>query len=619
MPLQQKSVSIWLMAAFVLFAVGMLLLWHLIETASERQDQTASQLYHQQVASALEHEIRALGDHAKDSSFWDIAIEKLLKQYDPDWADSNIGSYLDQHFGIPISLVADANNRFLLGFADSEPLQQFDRFTGSASLETLITQARAASVQLPEGASGLVEIQGHLYLAGVGAFTSEVMNNQVDAVRSGDMLSVLIYLKRLDADFLVDFSNEFTLELDRITPSAGPDRVTLTSINGKPLGYLKYLPPKPGSGLLESMLKPVLLFAAVLLLMYLFNTLLTVSTSRLNLQLAQQKDQLERANKELVINHQIIRSIKEAVIVTDAQERVSYINPAFTRITGYLAEDVIGKPVQLHHDDSQNQTMLDELRSTLDHQSHWEQETWWRRKSGERYPISLSVTPIVEQGQKSLDMVGIFSDITVRKQQERALAQLANNDALTALPNRRSFQRSVEQKLQRAARHPGSRLALLFIDLDLFKEVNDTLGHEAGDQLLIEISQRIHHCLRPYDELLQSRSDCAADQQQAAPFSSGSDQADSIVARVGGDEFTAIIDDLQQPADIEQISARLLERIEQPLTLSGKQVAVTASIGVALYPEDGDSYADLIRHADQAMYHSKNSGRNRSSLYSQSS
>ncbi|RDE18765.1 diguanylate cyclase [Motiliproteus coralliicola] len=604
MPLSilHQRLSNWILVAIALLLAALSLLWLIISTASERQDQDAAEQYRQQVDSALSYEIEVLGTHAMDAAWWDEAIRNLVLQPDPDWGQSNIGSYLDEEFGIQISMAIDQHDRLLQGFVDSAPMPHFKPFADSRSLAILIQQARASSLQDPEGFGGLIEVAGQLYVAGVAPFTTEEVDD--DDVRSGELFSVLVFLKRFDADYVEGFSERFSLQLTGIRPGAGENSLPMTTVTGNNLGHLYFSPPTPGLHLIDSILQPVLLFSTVLGAMFLLNAYFSFRTAQLNQLLDRERKQLQQTRFELEINQQIIGSIKEGVVVADDQYLITYTNPAFSRITGYSDEEVIGKRALMDPKLDVSKELYQQMQQEIDEQGYWEQEINAQRKDGQHYTLSMSVSPLIDQGQRSNELVGIFTDVTERKRQEQLLEQLANQDTLTELLNRRSFKQRVEQKIERAGRHPDTRLALLFIDLDLFKEVNDSFGHEIGDQLLIEIAGRIRRCLRAYDTVGHTG------------FEEAADTTGALVGRVGGDEFTVAIDELTGQQDLERVVQRLLEQIEQPLVLARQQVAVTASIGVAIFPEDGRSYDDLIRHADKAMYRSKQGGRNRSCYYS---
>jgi diguanylate cyclase (GGDEF)-like protein/PAS domain S-box-containing protein len=277
----------------------------------------------------------------------------------------------------------------------------------------------------------------------------------------------------------------------------------------------------------------------------------------------------------------IFQASSEAMLITDSRCNIIAVNPAFTSITGYAADEVLGKnPRQLcsgHHDETFYQEMLRALAST----NHWEGEIWDMKKNGEAYALRLIISAIPDDTAAGWSYAAQFSDITGKKRMEEALSKHANFDSLTGLSNRRLFRHHLEQEIK-IARRSHNKLALLFIDLDRFKEVNDTLGHHAGDQLLVEAAQRIVSCVREAD----------------------------IVSRLGGDEFTVILSEIRDVNRIENVAHAIIQSLCQPYRLGGEAVIVSASIGITVYPTDATNSSDLLRNADQAMYLSKSEGKN---------
>ncbi len=313
-------------------------------------------------------------------------------------------------------------------------------------------------------------------------------------------------------------------------------------------------------------------------------------------------DLTERKRNEaaLEIAASVHQAIGEAVMVADANNHIISINPAFTRITGYAPHEAIGKDTSLLKSGRQDKLFYQHMWQTLESTGHWQGEIWNRRKNGEIYPEWLSVYTIYDRAGCVLRRVALFSDITEQKRIEATIWQQANYDALTGLANRRLFRDRLEQDIKKAERS-HLPVALLFIDLDKFKEINDTLGHDKGDILLIEAARRIIECVRESD----------------------------TVARLGGDEFTVILPELDNMARIAMIAQDIIDKILLPFQLGEKsgdeaisgaapnfqQVFISASIGITLYPDDGGTVDELIRHADQAMYVAKDAGRNCYSYY----
>jgi len=270
---------------------------------------------------------------------------------------------------------------------------------------------------------------------------------------------------------------------------------------------------------------------------------------------------------------------RESIMVTDENNLVMAVNPAFTQLTGYKSDEIIGKDPSILRADRQEEEFYAEIWQSIRERGFWDGETWAKRKNGEIYPQRLSISVVRQPNGRILRHVAIGADISDKKEAEQVIWQQANYDVLTNLPNRRMLSEHIEHE-RKLAQRGKYKLALLFLDLDHFKDVNDSLGHQMGDVLLVEASKRMRQCVRETDTL----------------------------ARLGGDEFAIVIPraDLE---DIERICNAILENIRQPFQLEKDQAYVSASIGIAFYPEDGLNVEELLRKADQAMYAAKHSGR----------
>ncbi|MEJ2460359.1 MAG: EAL domain-containing protein [Candidatus Thiodiazotropha sp.] len=285
----------------------------------------------------------------------------------------------------------------------------------------------------------------------------------------------------------------------------------------------------------------------------------------------------------------IYQNTSEAMMITDAENRIVAINPAFTEVTGYEEREVIGKDPGMLASGAHDEEFFRNLWSTLKSTGEWQGEIWNRRKNGEDFVEWLTINTIYNIHGKVYRRVSLFSDITERKKTDALIWRQANYDTLTQLPNRRLFTDRLEQGIKTAHREK-QRLALLFIDLDRFKEVNDTLGHQMGDELLVEAAQRISSCVRESD----------------------------TVARLGGDEFTVILNELHDVSPIGSIGQKIIESLSQPFKLRDEQVFVSGSVGVTVYPEDALSAEELLKNADQAMFAAKQNGRNRVNYFTKS-
>ena len=276
----------------------------------------------------------------------------------------------------------------------------------------------------------------------------------------------------------------------------------------------------------------------------------------------------------------------DGIMITNASNRITHINRAFTEITGYTLPEVQGQNPKLlssgRHDTFFYQTMWQELLSV----GYWQGELWNRRKSGEVFPEWLSISTNRNTEGAIENYIGIFHDLTGIKASEERIAYLAYHDPLTGLPNRVLLRDRLEYAIVQARRNQRD-LGILLLDLDGFKNVNDLLGHQTGDQLLVEASRRMTQTVRTSDS----------------------------VCRMGGDEFLLVFPDLTDLSELSSIIDRLFRQIRRPFEIEGQQISITASGGVTLYPYDSSEIDDLIRHADIAMYSAKNGGRNRIRYY----
>lgn len=285
----------------------------------------------------------------------------------------------------------------------------------------------------------------------------------------------------------------------------------------------------------------------------------------------------------------VYESTAEGVLITDPARRIVAVNRAFSRITGYAPEEVLGRQPSLLRSGRHEDDFYQNMWVSIEDEGFWQGEIWNRRKSGEVYPEWLTVSRVMNDVGEIQNFVGVFSDITQLKHSEARLHHLAHYDALTGLPNRVLLYNRLEHAISLADRH-GNRVAVLFLDVDRFKNVNDSLGHPAGDALLITLARRLSSRVRKDDTL----------------------------ARVGGDEFVVVMEELDRPEQAAELAQDMIELVSQPLKLEGgEEVYIGASIGISLYPDNAQDSHGLIRNADAAMYQSKESGRNTFRYYSE--
>jgi len=277
----------------------------------------------------------------------------------------------------------------------------------------------------------------------------------------------------------------------------------------------------------------------------------------------------------------VYRNTAEAIVITDTDAEIVSVNPAFTAITGYTPEEALGQTPRILKSDHNSAEFYSALWQTLLSQGQWQGELWNRRKDGEAFLAWQTITAVRDDAGNLTQFVSVFSDITELHVKDQHIRHQAFHDALTGLPNRLLLQDRLEHAIE-VARRENSHLAVMFIDLDRFKIVNDSLGHDAGDQLLVTVTARLKEGMR--------RSD--------------------TIARLGGDEFVVILTDFASSAEVAEVAEKIVAQMSDPTTLKGHEVHVGASIGIALYPEDGDDVTTLMKGADTAMYRAKNGGRN---------
>lgn len=292
-------------------------------------------------------------------------------------------------------------------------------------------------------------------------------------------------------------------------------------------------------------------------------------------------ESLLAANKRLDLFAQVFENSGEAIVITDADRNIIAVNPAFTAITRYKAEDVTGKNPKLLSSGRQSPEFYQEMWKSINETGRWRGEIWNRRENGEIYPEWLSIGTVKDENGKVVNFIGIFNDTTQRKEAEQHIQYLAHYDSLTNLPNRRLFEDRIQQGLL-ASKRARKKAALLFLDLDRFKSINDSLGHLSGDQLLQSVAERLKSCVRESD----------------------------TVCRQGGDEFLILLPEINKSDDAAHVANKIITSMAEAHFVEDFHLIVTFSIGISIYPDDGTDSQTLIRNADAAMYHAKENGRN---------
>ena len=281
--------------------------------------------------------------------------------------------------------------------------------------------------------------------------------------------------------------------------------------------------------------------------------------------------------KDIIINEAL-----EAVMITDPNGRILSVNRAFTTITGYLPDEVIGETPRILKSGVHTVTFYKDMFAALKKEHYWVGEIWNKRKNGEVFPQWGSITPVMDSQGQIKNYITVFSDISKAKQADERLYYLANHDPLTGLANRSKFVDFLNHALDRSRRYKDHKVAVAFIDLDRFKIINDTLGHTLGDQFLKAIATRLSSVCRNHD----------------------------LLSRWGGDEFVLALDDISTNDSLADAIRRIIDVVKQPLYIDNHELEPTLSVGVSIFPDDGDNSNDLVRAADTAMYRVKDNGRN---------
>ena len=283
---------------------------------------------------------------------------------------------------------------------------------------------------------------------------------------------------------------------------------------------------------------------------------------------------------ELKLAVNIYRSISEGITVTDARGNILSVNPAFSEITSYASDEVIGCNSRIlksnRHDPGFYTAMWREIK---DH-GRWKGQIWNRRRDGEVYLVRMSIAMIRDSEDEAIRYVAVFNDVTDSWRKDEQIRHLALHDALTDLPNRSLLMERLGRQIVMAERDQR-KLALMFLDLDRFKFVNDKLGHDVGDELLMTVAGKLQTLIRQTD----------------------------TVARFGGDEFAILLDNPANTEEVAHIAERIVATINEPMQFNGMTAQVGISVGIAMYPQDGHTSADLLKNADSAMYLAKNGGK----------
>lgn len=314
----------------------------------------------------------------------------------------------------------------------------------------------------------------------------------------------------------------------------------------------------------------------------------TQDLASLNQELKQEIVERQKIEQDLRLASKYLEITQEALVITDPNGTILEVNNAFVKMAGYTRDEILGENPRVMKSGRHDKEFYQEMWKTLLEQDHWQGEIWDRRKNGELYPKWLSISAVRDIDKNISNFVALSTDITTIKKTEEKLEKLAHYDPLTGLANRLLFQDRLHHDLAITHREHGE-LGLILMDLDGFKLVNDTLGHPAGDQLLVMVAKRLLGSIRESD----------------------------TVARLGGDEFVVILTNIKKENDLALLAQKILNTLIAPYDLNGERVEISASLGITIYPEDGNNATLLLKNADTAMYHAKAAGKGRIQFYTQ--
>jgi diguanylate cyclase (GGDEF)-like protein/PAS domain S-box-containing protein len=310
-------------------------------------------------------------------------------------------------------------------------------------------------------------------------------------------------------------------------------------------------------------------------------TSVAIDHEQLSFAVIRDISQRKSTERALTMAAQVFENCRDAILILDGACRVVAVNQAYTDITGFAPADIIGREVPSLRSGVHEPAFYQEIWDFVTVHDHWEGEVLCVRSNDEEYPVWAALTAIRDSGGKVSNYMAILSDITDRKQVEEHTRHLAEHDFLTDLPNRVLFLDRLQQALA-TARRQHTRVAVMFLDLDRFKAINDSYGHQAGDVVLKEVATRLTRCVRGVD----------------------------TVSRQGGDEFVVILADIGGADQAAHVAGSVMHAVGQPMKVLGQEIALSASIGISIFPSDGHDVDTLMRHADVAMYHAKQNGRN---------
>ncbi len=550
-----------------LMALSLIVLLGLMAINAGTEDETARRQSINTVEQTLHLRETQVGRVAKDYAWWNDAVRHLHVRIDPDWADLNFAGYIYETHKYHYTLVIDGGDRTAYAAFEGARIEAAGLPSIAGGLEHLIVAARHASEREPDYQTGLVLVGGKVALAAASAITPEETGEV--ALPPGPR-SVLVFIKLLDGAFLGDIADRFHLTGMHIAGGARDELASLplTTIDGSDAGRLVWQPHRPGRQFLRS-IAPSLVLALVVI-------------GGFSVVVIRQAGQAVRAFED---SQSRFRDVADAssdwIWETDKSLRLVFVSERVAELIGIPASSINGRA-------------LDQLFHRGDNEAQW---AHYRRAltqalpfrnvlvvcddaDGIRHSLRIAGKPVIDPTGSFQGFRGTATDITRELEAERRAQFLSRHDALTGLPNRNMLGERLDEAIAQVSRR-REMAAVLCVDLDRFKDVNDTLGHGAGDMLIRQVAERLEACLRETDTL----------------------------ARVGGDEFVIIQTAVQDVAAVERLARRILSVLQTPFEVDAERIIVTASIGIAMLPIDGSISGRLLQNADIALDRAKSEGR----------
>lgn len=665
MKIQNKIVTI-ILGSLLIYGIGALLIQYtylkpefaLISNNLAKKDVTKS-------IEAIDRELEHLRIFTKDYAIWDDCYEYVAQNY-PTFIENNLTS--ESMTSAELSLVAILNNDHQLLFGQWSPSTSiWEPFTSSDWFSFDAYLPRTASVQ-----TGLIYYHGEVYLVSIQPiFHTDatgpsngliVFGKRLGDTLNGTLLKMLnlhlelypikqetssiinyahMIFKDKPAESQVYLENQTQYAIMPLNDDAISGYVFLKDIKGKEILLLQTITDKGinilGKKFSQFSVLSILLcgvFIAILLIIFFRQVIvkpieklaklisafnLKATDPALNDEMAKRKDEignlaksiqtmeqvviekhsevlalnekldakvlertlaLAKANESLLLSDTILNETSEGILIADHNMNIIRVNDALLKMTLYERSDLIGNTPTVFKSDYHDPIYYEQIWFDIKDKHHWSGEFWTKRQDGSLYPNLLSINVIHDPLTKATHYVALASDISHIKEAENTLEKLAYYDTLTGLPNRDLFYDRLDQAIKRTLRNDGTT-ALLFIDLDRFKNINDTLGHAVGDEVLVEVAKRLKERIRDSD----------------------------TVSRLGGDEFTVILENVSHLVNVKFIADDLIQLLKMPITTMDRTVNISASIGIALVPDDDETVQGLVRKADAAMYVAKENGR----------